>query len=174
MSDVLIREARVGDAQAIADIYNHYIEHSTATFDTEPKSADERRAWLDSHDSAHPVLVAEREADTGSRIIVAWGSLTAWSPRPAYASTVEVSTYVAPGEVGHGIGPTLMEALVERARAVGHRALLSQIVSENEHSLRVTERMGFERVGLLREVGLKFGRWLDVVIMERILDPEGS
>lgn len=173
MSDVLIRDARPEDAQAIADIYNHYIEHSTATFDTEPKSAEERRAWLESHDSEHPVLVAEHESAAG-RAIVAWGSLTAWSPRPAYAPTVEVSTYVAPGEVGHGIGPTLMVALVERARAAGHRALLSQIVSENEHSLSVTERMGFERAGLLKEVGFKFGRRLDVVIMQRILDQGGS
>ncbi|MDP2181134.1 MAG: N-acetyltransferase family protein [Actinomycetota bacterium] len=168
MTDALIRDACMADAQAIADIYNHYIEHSTATFDTEPKTAEERLSWLDAHGERYPVLVAEIDGR-----VVAWGSLTAWSPRPAYAPAVEVSTYVAPDAVGRGLGPQLMEELVECARRAGHRALLSQVVSENEHSLRVTERMGFERVGLLREVGLKFGRRLDVVILERLIDQGG-
>lgn len=165
MTDVQIRDARESDAQAIADIYNHYVEHSTATFDTEPKTAEERRSWLEAHGERYPVLVVEIDGR-----VVAWGSLTAWSPRPAYAPAVEVSTYVAPDSVGRGLGPQLMMQLEERARRAGHRALLSQVVSENEHSLRVTERMGFERAGLLKEVGLKFDRRLDVVILERLID----
>lgn len=160
----MVRDATADDAKTIASIYNHYIEQSTATFDVEPKSAEERRAWLASHDDAHPVLVAEE----GSTVL-AWGSLTAWGSRAAWRHTVEVSTYVAPDARGRGIGPLLMRALLDRACEAGHHVVLAQIVAENEVSLRVTERAGFVRVGLLREVGRKFDRWLDVVLLEQVL-----
>ena len=164
MSEIIVRDATDHDAAIIAEIYNHYISGSTATFDTEPKTAEERRAWLATHDLAHPVLVAE---DSGA--VVGWGSLTAWGARPAWRHTVEISSYVAPDSRGRGIGPLLMGALLERARQAGHHAVLAQIVAENEASLRVTQRAGFEIVGHLREVGRKFDRWLDVVILEKNL-----
>lgn len=164
MTDMRIRRADGGDAAAIAGIYNHYIENDTCTFDTEPKTVEERIAWLQAHDDDHPVLVVER-----SGTVVAWGSLSVHAERPAWRHTVQVGTYVAPGHEGTGLGSALMDALLEASRAAGHHVVLAQIVADNERSLALVERYGFERVGVLREVGRKFDRWLDVVVLQRIL-----
>ncbi len=160
-----VRRATLSDASAIAEIYNHYVRTSTATFDTEEKSVADREQWLAHHGDEHPVLVAEEDGR-----VVAWGSLSPWGTRCAYRHTVEISVYVAPGATGRGIGPLLTRDLVAAARSAGHHAIVSQIVHENEVSLRSTERGGFERVGTLRQVGRKFDRWLDVVLLELILD----
>ena len=164
MADLVIRRAHLGDAARIAEIYNHYVLHSTATFDTEPKTVEDRVRWLGEHDDLHPVLVGTIGGD-----VVAWGSLTRWSARPAWRHTVEISVYVDDGFTGRGIGPAVSEALIAMAREAGHHAVISQIVAENSASLRTSENLGFERVGVLREVGRKFDRWLDVVMMERLL-----
>lgn len=161
-----IRRAVADDAAAITDIYNHYIKESVATFDTESKTVEERLAWMAGREDRHPVLVCED--DEGK--ILAWGALSPYASRPAWSHTAEVAVYVARDRVGSGIGPRLLSALMEHAREHGLHALVSQIVSENEASLRMTERAGFERVGHLREVGFKHGRWLDVVIMQYALE----
>jgi phosphinothricin acetyltransferase len=161
MSDASIRPATGSDAAAIAAIYNHYIETSTATFDTEPKSVDDRVAWLGEHGGEYPVLVAVQDGE-----VVAWGALSKWGSRCAYRHTVEISTYVAPGATRSGLGPTLCRALMAEARRANHHAIVSQIVSENEPSLKMAVRLGFAEVGRLREVGRKFDRWLDVLLME--------
>lgn len=161
-----IRKAAAGDAAAIADIYNHYIQESVATFDTESKTVEERLGWMAGREDRHPVLVCE---DDEGRIL-AWGALSPYASRPAWAFTAEVAVYVACDRVGSGIGPRLLSELTDRARGSGLHTLVSQIVSENEASLRMTERAGFERVGHLREVGFKHGRWLDVVIMQHALE----
>jgi phosphinothricin acetyltransferase len=160
-----IRPACDSDAADIADIYNHYILNSTATFDTQIKSSEDRTAWLAGHDAAHPVLVAE--AEDGA--VVAWGSLSRWGTRCAYEHSVEISVYVRPGSTGSGLGPEVAKALIELGAAAGHHALISQIVSENEPSLKMTRRLGFREAGVLREVGRKFDRWLDVVLMQLLL-----
>ena len=165
MNDLTIRPAAESDASAIAAIYNHYVRTSTATFDTVERSVAIQLAWLAEHVDPHPVLVAE--SDGG---VVAWGALSRWGTRSAYLHTVEISTYVAPDAVGQGLGPALSEVLIGRARALGHHAIISQIVHENEASLSMARRLGFERIGTLREVGRKFDRWLDVVLMELVLD----
>ncbi len=164
MDGLVIRNAVDADAQAIADIYNHYVLHSTATFDTEPKTAEDRRTWLRTHGPAHPVIVAERAGRT-----IGWGSLSPWHPRPAYDRSVEVSTYISQDALGEGIGSSLMTALIERARDAGHHALLSQVVAGNTASIALGTRFGYREVGRLPEVGFKFGGWLDVVIMALIL-----
>jgi len=161
-----IRPATDDDAAAIAAIYNHYIRTSTATFDTEEKSVEDRVAWLAEHGGAYPVLVAIDGAD-----IVAWGALSRWGTRRAYRHSVEISVYVAPHATQAGLGPAMCEALLAQAREIGHHAIISQIVSENEPSLKMAARLGFENAGLLREVGRKFGRWLDLVVMELVLEP---
>lgn len=164
MEQPVIRQAVGGDARAIADIYNHYIRSSTATFDTVEKTAAERREWLSQRGASHPVLVAE---DAGR--VIGWGALSPWSARPAWGRTCEVAVYLAPDARGAGLGQRMLDALIERASEAGHHALISQIVGENVASLAMTERAGFERVGVLREVGWKFDRWLDVIIMELVL-----
>lgn len=164
MPEHAIREATVADAAAIADIYNHYVLTSTATFDTETKSVADREQWLSEHDSRHPVLVVVQGGE-----VVGWGSLSPWRSRPAYARTVEIATYIADGHRGQGIGRALLVELVERAARAGHHAIVAQITGENAASLALTEGSGFERVGVLSEVGWKFDRWLDVVLLERLL-----
>lgn len=166
MTDIALRLATAQDAAAVAAIYNHYIRTSTATFDTEEKSVEDRAAWIAAHTGAMPVLVAE---DANGEV-VAWGSLSPWGTRCAYRLSAEVSVYVAPDVTGKGVGPLMTRALVAHAREHGLHALISQIVSENGPSLRMSERLGFENVGCLREVGRKFDRWLDVVFMELVLE----
>jgi len=164
MNDLAVRRATLGDARSIAEIYNHYVANSTATFDTEAKSVGERIAWLTEHRDAHPVLVGEVDG-----AVVAWGSLSRFRERPAYRHTVEIAVYVAPEHTGAGIGPILTRALIEAARSAGHHVVVSQIVSENHPSIKLSERAGFTPVGTMHQVGRKFDRWLDVVVMELVL-----
>lgn len=161
---VTVRDAASGDADAIADIYNPYITETAATFHTEAVDAAERLAWLASHDLRHPVLVAEVDGR-----VVGWGSLTPWAARPAWHRTVEVSIYVARDHHREGVGMALMETLLERARDAGHHVAIGQVVADNRPSIAMAERAGFEQVGVLREVGDKFGRYHDLVLMQKIL-----
>lgn len=164
MPETRIRSASADDAEAIAEIYNHYVEYSTATFDTEPKTPDERSGWLAGRSEDHPVVVAER----GERV-VGWGSLSRWASRCAWEHTVELSIYVHEAHRGTGIGSALMDDLLGRAAELGHHAVIGQVVAENTSSIALSAKHGFERVGTLREVGRKFDRWLDLVLMERIV-----
>ena len=159
-----VRPASHADLPRILSIYNHEVLTSTATYDTEPRTDDDHAQWFSHHDSAHPVVVAE----SGSTVC-GWASLSRWSDRPAYDSSVEVSVYVAVEHRGRGIGKQLLQALVEAGRAQGHHALLGRISSDNTVSIRLHESLGFSVVGVLKEVGFKFGRWLDVSIMELLL-----
>ena len=165
MNQFSIRPATEADSPAINDTYNHYVRTATATFDTEEMSLARRREWLGEHTGSYPVLVAE---DSGG-VVVGWGSLSRWGTRRAYDRTVEISIYVAQRSTGRGAGPALAEALLGEARRLGHHAVISQIVHENEASLKMAARQGFERVGKLRQVGRKFDRWLDIVLMEYLI-----
>jgi phosphinothricin acetyltransferase len=166
MPELEIRSATARDAEAINAIYNHYVRTSTATFDTEEMSLDGRLAWLEAHAGDHPSIVALRDG-----AVVGWGSLSRWGTRCAYQHTVEISTYIAPEATGGGIGPALCDELLARARDLGHHAIVSQIVHENEASLKMASRLGYAHVGTLKQVGRKFDRWLDVVLMEYVIDP---
>lgn len=165
MGGVEIRPATTDDSEAIADIYNHYVRSSTATFDTVEKTIEERQRWLSERTERHPVLVVEDEGGA----VVGWGALSPWSPRPAWGRTCEVAVYLHPDARGAGVGSQVLNTLVELARAAGHHALISQIVGDNAASISMTERAGFTVVGTLKEVGWKFDRWLDVVVMELVL-----
>ncbi len=166
MTEYSITRAIDADAPAINSIYNHYVRTSTATFDVVETNLDQRLAWLRSHGDDHPVLVVARDGE-----VVAWGSLTRWASRCAWRHTVEVSTYVDPAAVGAGIGPLLLTELVKVARERGHHAVIAQISADNEPSLKMGARAGFERVGTLREVGRKFDRWIDLAMLELIVTP---
>lgn len=164
MSEIEIRTAIPSDATVIAAIYNHYVLNSTATFDTEPGSVDDRLLWLEEHGDEYPVLVAE-SADG----VLGWGSLSRWATRPAWSRTAEVGVYVAHDATGSGVGPALLTALVQAGRRAGLHALIAQIEAGNEPSIKMAQRAGFERVGTLKEVGYKFQSWLDVVLVEKII-----
>ncbi|MGA2639938.1 MAG: N-acetyltransferase family protein [Spirochaetia bacterium] len=159
-----VRAAGHEDLPRILEIYNREVLVSTATYDTVPRTAAEHRKWFSLHGPDHPVLVA----DTGG-LAAGWASLSPWSDRAAYARSVEVSVYVAEEYRRQGVGRLLLQALIDAGRAHGYRALLARISADNEASMRLHAELGFTVVGTLREVGVKFGRTLDVCIMELLV-----
>lgn len=166
VSAVHIRSATLDDLAGIFAIYDPEVLAGTATFETVPKSPRERVGWFDSHASPrHPLLVAE----AGS-VIAGWAGGSRWSPRPAYDRAVETSVYIHPEHRGRGVGRDLMLELIRRCRAAGAGVLLARIVEGNPASLALHESLGFQTVGITRRIGEKFGRLLDVRIMELHLD----
>jgi phosphinothricin acetyltransferase len=166
---VLVRPAIASDVPAITEIYNEAVRTTTGTFDTEPRSLTDRMEWFRSHDARHPVLAAESVGR-----VVGWGSLSAWSDRRAYDGTGEVSVYVGESDRGRGVGRHLLQALVQSATELGFRTLLARIAAGNEVSLHLHSALGFRSVGVMREVGTKFGRRLDVHLLQRMLEGESG
>ena len=161
-----IRDATLEDLPAISAIYDEQVLHGTATFDTEPKSVAERREWFEAHPrERYPVIVAEEGGE-----VIGWGRLAPWSPRRAYARTAENSVYVRKDARGRGAGRALLEALLARARAAGISVILARVADGNPASLRLHEALGFRPVGTMRRVGEKFGRVLDVTLLDLHLD----
>ena len=156
-----IRAPKPEDAAAVAALYNHYVLHSTASFETEPLGAEQMRSRLE---SATARLVCERE-----RAIVGFGYTHDWKERAAYRHTQEVTVYVAPDSTGLGIGRRLVERLVAECRTTECHALVACITADNDPSRRLFESIGFRRVSQFAQVGRKFGRWLDVVDYELLL-----
>ena len=166
MSDARVRDAAASDLPAIRAIFNHWIEHSTASFRTGPDTEAQTRAWFENRGAEHPVLVAE---EAGA--VVGWASLNPHKPTGGYRHTVELSVYLRDDARGRGLGRQLLGELLERARAAGHHAVLGGVCTEQTASMRLHEAMGFTKVAEFREVGLKFGRWLDVAYFEKVLEP---
>jgi len=162
---VVIRPATQDDAEAIARIYNHYVRTSVATFETVERDAEHRRQWLAEHGDTHPVLVAVHGAE-----VIGWASVSKWSGRPGWRYTVEASVYLAEGATGAGLGPRLLDAIIEAGVAKGFHAFIAQIVGDNQASLKMVERAGFHVAGTLTRVGNKFDRWLDVVLVELVVE----
>lgn len=167
VSPITIRRAELLDAAAIAEIYNEAILTTTATFDTETKSVEDRAEWLKSHDERFPVLVAVVDG-----AVVGWASLTRWSDRRAYDRTAETSFYVHSTHRGRRIGRALKRAIIEEAVRLGYHTLIARVAEGSDESLHLNEVFGFVHVGTLREVGYKFGRLLDVHIMQKMLRAE--
>lgn len=159
-----IRLAGASDLAAINDIYNHYVLHSTCSYQESPEPIEGREQWFGKHGPAHPVTVAELDGR-----VVGWGSLSAYHARPAYRHTVENSVYVHHEFHRRGIGSMILADLIERARAIGLRAIIAGIDAEQQASVALHVKFGFETVGHLKEIGFKFGRWLDVIYMELLL-----
>jgi phosphinothricin acetyltransferase len=161
---VEIRHAERRDAADLRDIYNHFVNSSTAIFDLVPRTIDEQAQWIDEHSGSHPAIVA---VDQGR--VVGFGSLSTFRDRPAYATTVEDSVYLLDEYQGRGTGRRLLEELIRLADAHGFHSVVARIVGGNEASIKLHAGCGFETVGTEREIGRKFGRWLDVVEMQLML-----
>ena len=159
-----LRAATVADLAAINAIYNHYVVSSTCTYQLEPATAADRAAWFAAHGPEHPVLVAELGGE-----VVGWGSLSTFHTRAAFRRTVEDSVYVRHDRQRRGIGGALLAELITRARAAGHHTIVAAIDGEQAGSVVLHEQHGFTMAGRLHAVGNKFGRWLDLVYMERLL-----
>jgi phosphinothricin acetyltransferase len=169
-ADVVIRLAERRDAEGIRAVYNHYVTGSTALFDLVPRTLDEQVAWIDEHSGGHPAVVAVDSVAVGiAGGVVGFGSLSPFRPRPAYAGSVEDSVYLLDSHQGQGIGRRVLEELLRLAQAHGFHAVFARISGGNEASIALHAACGFDTVGVEREVGRKFGQWLDVVEMQRML-----
>ncbi|MGE5590397.1 MAG: N-acetyltransferase family protein [Bacillota bacterium] len=165
---ILVRDARPEDLPRLLSIYNHAVVNTSATFDLEPQTMEQRQAWFAHHGPNYPLLVAE-----DGRGVLGYACISEYRTKPAYARTVESSVYVDERYHGQGVGTAVMEELLRRAARIGYHCVLAGIVGGNEGSVRLHTRLGFQPVGCLKEVGFKFGRWHDVHFYERILPSEG-
>ncbi len=161
---MIIRLATVDDADALRTIYNHEVEHATSTFDLVGRSLPEQREWIAERSGAFGVLVAELDGK-----VVGFASLSPHRPRPAYRTSVEDSIYVSSDARGEGVGQALLSRLVDLAAQRGFHAMFARISDASEASIALHVACGFAVVGTEREAGRKFGRWLDVVVMQRML-----
>jgi L-amino acid N-acyltransferase YncA len=161
---VLLRPATPADAAATAAIYNAEVIGSRVTFDLVTRSVEEQAAWLGERSGALEVVVAEIAGE-----IAGYASLSPYRQRPAYRTTVEDSIYVHADHRGAGVGRALLEEIVSVARERGFHSVIARIVADHTASVRLHGAVGFEHVGVEREVGRKFGRWLDVTVMQLLL-----
>lgn len=170
-AETTIRPATTADLPEILAIFNDVIATSTAVFSHDPVTLDDRRLWFETRQRAgFPVLVADRDG-----AVVGFASFGefrgAW---PGYRYSVEHSVHVRRDCRGQGIGPRLVTALFAPALAMGKHVMVGGIDATNAASLRMHEALGFERVAHFKEVGHKFGRWLDLVFVQRLLDEPGA
>lgn len=165
MPEPTIRTATAADLGAINDVYNHYVLTSTTTYQEVPSTADERRAWFERRDARHVVTVAELDGE-----VVGWASLNPWRERSAYRFTTENSVYVRHDRHRRGVGSALLSDQLGRAAQHGFRTIVAGIDAEQAASVALHARFGFAECGRMREVGFKFGRWLDVLFMQRMVD----
>lgn len=168
-SSVVIRAARVEDAESIATIYNEAVRTTTATFDTEPRTLVDQVDWLRRHQGHYPVLVAEADGQ-----VVGWASLSEWSERRAYLRTAENSVYVDPAWRNQGVGRSLLANICKAGASQGLHTVIARIADGNAASLHLHESVGFRSIGVMREVGYKFGRLVDVHLMQLVFDRAGN
>ena len=159
-----IRLAEHGDTEAIRAIRNHAIEHSTAMWTTRLLSPDDGRAWLAENLARRSAYVAEADGE-----VTGFANWAPWRPKDGYRHTVEDSVYLTEGHQGHGLGAELLQTLIDGAAESGAHVMMASIEAANARSVALHQRLGFELVGTAREVGTKFGRWLDLTMMRRPL-----
>jgi len=167
-----LRLAQPSDNEAIRAIYNEAVTGSTATFDLVPRTREEQANWMDDHGGAYPAIVATPAADEQAgtpRTLLGFGSLSPYRARPAYATSVENSVYVDADHRGAGVGRSILDELVRLARQHGFHTMIARIGGDNDPSIGLHRSCGFELVGTEREIGRKFGRWLDVAILQLML-----
>jgi L-amino acid N-acyltransferase YncA len=164
--NLVLREARPADAGKIAAIYNQGIVDRIATLETEERTPEERAAWLAARGPRHPVLVAEVAGQ-----VVGWGSLNPFSPRKAYDHVADFSLYVERAWRGKGVGSRLLAALIERARGLGFHKLVLAAFPWNAAGMALYLKHGFRTVGTYTEQGMLDGKWVDTIIMEKLLSP---
>jgi L-amino acid N-acyltransferase len=165
---VTVRLARLEDCEAIRAIYNVEVETSTVTMDLRARTAEEQRHWLLARSGAHAVVVATLEEPAGERV-TGFASLSPWRNRPGYSTSVEDSVYVDRSCQGLGVGRRLLGELLTVAEAHGFHAVMARVASDHTASLALHRGFGFELVGTERQVGRKFGRWIDIDVLQLLL-----
>jgi L-amino acid N-acyltransferase YncA len=193
VSDYRIRAATAADAAALCRIYNQGIEDRVATLETELRTPEERAAWLAAKGPRHPVIVAETTAEATNPVVagaepgtisgrpptahaansalvtIAWGSLNQFNPREAYRHVVDLSIYVDRAYRGRGVGKVVLARLIELAREHRFHKMVLSAFPSNSGGMALYERMGFRTVGVYKEQGMLDGRWVDTIIMEKLL-----
>jgi len=162
--NIFVQPASPADLADINAIYNYYVAHSTCVWTTTPVSAAERQAWYEEHGETMPILVAK----CGGRV-VGWASLSAFRTAYTFAGTLENSIYVHPDCHRQGIGSRLLTELIAAARQKGLRSILANISADQTPSLRLHEKLGFQKVAHLRQVGRKFDQWFDAIYLQFFL-----
>ena len=166
MNALRIRPATADDTEAICRIYNQGIEDRVATLETERRTPEERRQWLAARSPRHPVIVAE----TADGPVVGWGSLNAFNPRAAYRFVADFSIYVERAWRGQGVGSVVLKRLIELGREHGYHKLVLSAFPTNDGGMALYTKLGFRTVGVYREQGQLDGRWVDTIIMEKLLE----
>lgn len=160
----MLRAIQTNDAQAITDIYNYYVTNSAATFETVPISTEDMRQRIADISPRFPYFVFEQDG-----LIAGYCYAHPWKERAAYRHTLETTVYVAPQYAHRGIGLLLMQNLIAQCRQAGYHALIACITQGNEASIKLHERLGFCKASHFKQVGFKFGHFLDVVDFELLL-----
>jgi phosphinothricin acetyltransferase len=173
------RVVELDDAEALMNIWNPEVVETSVSFDLRPKSLEEQREWIHEHLATYLCLVAINDEDDvgelgarGERVL-GFASFSSFREKPAYATTVENSVYVARAARGRGVGERLLQDLITAANGSGFHSIIARIVGENAGSIRLHEKVGFTLVGTEVEVGRKHGRWLDVVEYQYVV-PDGD
>lgn len=164
----ILRDAVPADLPGILAIYNDAVLNTTAIWNEQPVDLANRQAWFDArHAQGYPILVAQDQAGD----VAGYASFGDWRAFDGFRHTVEHSVYIRADQQGNGLGPKLMEALIVRARQCGKHVMVAAIESGNAASIRLHERLGFTLNGQMPQVGVKFGRWLDLTFMQLVLNP---
>jgi L-amino acid N-acyltransferase len=163
-----LRLAMLSDAEQIRQIYNYEVSNTVATFDLVPRTLDDQQRWISDRNGAFAAIVALDPTDEIGEV-VGFGSLSPYKERAAYRTSVEDSVYVRRDRNGQGIGKLILTELLRVAAASGFHAVFGRISASSEASIALHRSCGFELVGIEREVGRKFNRWLDVALMQALL-----
>jgi phosphinothricin acetyltransferase len=159
-----IRKALISDIKDITEIYNEAIKKTNATFDTIEKTVDEQKSWFNNHGPKNPIILAEKNGS-----ILGWAALSKYDTKCAYSDTTEMSLYIKKENQGQGIGKKLMHEIIKQGEKAGIHSILARITLGNNISIELHKSVGFEIVGIMKEVGYKFGKRLDVVLMQKVL-----
>jgi phosphinothricin acetyltransferase len=162
---IIIRTATIDDLNDITEIYNDAVLNTLSTFDTEPITLEEQKVWFAGHGPKNPILVAKR----GNKV-AGWVSLSEWSGRCAYTDTAEISIYIHKNNRGKGIGKMLINAVIKEGKKAGLHTIIARIVEGSQVSIYLHESAGFQHIGIMKEAGRKFGKLLDVIMMQYIYE----
>ena len=158
-----IRKALIDDVEGITDVYNEAVLNTNATFDTKEKKLDEQIVWFKRHGPKNPIIIAERDG-----LILGWAALSKYDKKYAYSITAEISLYVKQVYQGQGIGKKLMNEIIKQGEVAGIHSIVARITADNNISIKLHKSVGFKIVGVMKEIGYKFDRWLDVCFMQKI------
>jgi len=162
--ETCIRKAEIADLYRITDIYNWAVENTTASFDINPQTVEQRALWFSHYGDRHPVVVYEIDS-----YVVGYASLSEFRSKEGYKNTCELSVYIDPQYQRRGIGHKLMGHVIELGKKLGFHIIMSGITADNEISIKMHEKFGFENCGHMKEVGFKFGRYLDCLFYQLII-----